>query len=239
METIKINKNSVKMVAHRGLSGLEIENTNPAFTLAGKHSYYGIETDIRRTVDGRFVICHDDNLNRIAGEDIKVETSTLEELLKVTLIDKNGGKNTKGIKLSLLEDYLEICKINKKHCVLELKSDFTDTEIQQIIEIIKGYDYLNEVTFISFLYSNLEKVRKFSPNQSAQFLFYNFSEEIISIVIKDRFDVDVKHTALDKEIINRLHENGLKVNCWTVNEKDRAEELVALGVDLITTNILE
>ena len=67
MDTIKINKNSVKMVAHRGLSGLEIENTNPAFTLAGKHSYYGIETDIRRTVDGRFVICHDDNLNRIAG----------------------------------------------------------------------------------------------------------------------------------------------------------------------------
>ena len=95
------------------------------------------------------------------------------------------------------------------------------------------------MTFISFLYSNLEKVRKFSPNQSAQFLFYNFSEEIISSVIKDRFDVDVKHTALDKEIINRLHENGLKVNCWTVNEKDRAEELVGLGVDLITTNILE
>ena len=46
MDTIKINKNSVKMIAHRGLSGLEIENTNLAFGLAGNHTYYGIETDI-------------------------------------------------------------------------------------------------------------------------------------------------------------------------------------------------
>ena len=34
------------MVAHRGVSGLERENTCPAFVAAGVKSYWGIETDI-------------------------------------------------------------------------------------------------------------------------------------------------------------------------------------------------
>ena len=46
MNTIKINKKNVKIVAHRGLSGIEVENTNAAFVAAGNRSYYGIETDI-------------------------------------------------------------------------------------------------------------------------------------------------------------------------------------------------
>ena len=43
------------MVAHRGVSKLERENTMPAFVAAGNRSYYGIETDIHITRDGRFI----------------------------------------------------------------------------------------------------------------------------------------------------------------------------------------
>ena len=71
MNTIKITKNSTKLVAHRGLSGIEKENTNAAFVAAGNRSYYGIETDIHRTADGRFVVCHDDDLKRVAGVDLR------------------------------------------------------------------------------------------------------------------------------------------------------------------------
>ena len=41
MNTIKIQKNLTKIVAHRGLSGIETENTNAAFIAAGNRSYYG------------------------------------------------------------------------------------------------------------------------------------------------------------------------------------------------------
>ena len=41
------------------------------------------------------------------------------------------------------------------------------------------------------------------------------------------------------ERIALLHENGITVNCWTVNDPMIAEDLVAMGVDYITTNILE
>lgn len=62
MDTIKIDKNNVKLIAHRGVSGIERENTAAAFVAAGNRSYYGIETDVHVTKDGKFVIIHDYNI---------------------------------------------------------------------------------------------------------------------------------------------------------------------------------
>lgn len=239
MNTIKFEKKSTQVVAHRGLSGIEKENTNAAFVAAGNRSYYGIETDIHRTADGRFVVCHDDDLKRVAGEDILVESTTLADLQNVVLFDKDGTKNREDLRPSVLENYISICKKYEKHCVLELKSDFTDEEIAEIINIIKGLEYLENVTFISFVYSNVVKIRKVVPTQSVQFLFTKFTDEIIANLIAARIDVDVYFKSLTKELIDLLHENGLKVNCWTVDDKEKAEELAAWGVDFITSNILE
>ena len=239
MDTIKYNKNATKTVAHRGLSGIETENTNAAFVAAGNRSYYGIETDIHRTADGRFVVCHDDDLKRVAGEDIAVETSTLADLQRVVLFDKDGTKGRADLRVSVLENYIGICKKYGKHCVLELKSDFTEEEIAKIIDIIKGFDYLENVTFISFGYGNLVKIRKILPAQSVQFLFSRFTDEIIERVIAARIDVDVYYKVLTKELIDLLHANGRVVNCWTVDDAEAAERLSAWGVDYITSNILE
>ena len=48
MDTIKIDSGSTRMIAHRGLSGLETENSIPAFVAAGNRGYYGVETDTDR-----------------------------------------------------------------------------------------------------------------------------------------------------------------------------------------------
>lgn len=239
MNTIKFNNISTKIVAHRGLSGIETENTNAAFVAAGNRSYYGIETDIHRTADGHYAVCHDDDLKRIAGVDLPVETTTLAELQSIVLFDKDGTKNRTDLRVSVLENYISICKKYGKHCILELKSDFTDEEIAQIIDIVKGFDYLESVTFISFVYSNMTKIRKVLPTQSVQFLFSKFDDEIIERVIAARIDVDVYYKALTKELVELLHANGLKVNCWTVDDKEAAERLASWGVDYITSNILE
>ncbi|MBR5314057.1 MAG: hypothetical protein IKU45_01440, partial [Clostridia bacterium] len=143
------------------------------------------------------------------------------------------------LRISTLENYISICKKYGKHSVLELKSDFTNEEIADIIGIIKELGYLENVTFISFLYSNLVKVRGVVPNQSVQFLFKDFSDKLIDRLIAEKIDVDVKFTVLNKDVIDLLHENGLKVNCWTVDSKSAAEKLVKMGVDYITSNILE
>ena len=239
MDTVKFDKKSTLVVAHRGLSGIEPENTNASFIAAGNRSYYGIETDIHRTADGRFVVNHDDTLSRVAGVDINVEEATLRELQAVTLFDKDGSLDRADLHPTTLESYIKICKKYEKHAVLELKSEFTDEETESFISIIKALDYLENVTFISFKYENLVKVRKILPNQSAQFLFSDFTEEIFENLKRDKFDVDIKHTLLSEELIARLHRANIKVNCWTVDNPEDAEKYASWGIDFITSNILE
>ncbi|MBQ8345283.1 MAG: hypothetical protein IJY42_03345 [Clostridia bacterium] len=239
MNTIKFQKGAVQMVAHRGLSGIETENTNAAFVAAGNRSYYGIETDIHRTADGRFVVNHDSTLKRVAGEHLVVEECTLAALQNVVLLDKDGTKDRADLRPCSLENYISICKKYEKHCVLELKSEFTEEETVRFLQIIEDLGYLEQVTFISFCYENLLKIRQLRPNQSVQFLFKTVTEERIERLAKDQIDVDIYYESLTEENIAAFHRAGLKVNCWTVDRAEVGERLAAWGVDYITSNILE
>ena len=239
MDTIKIEKNNTKIIAHRGLSGIERENTNAAFVAAGNRSYYGIETDIHKTIDGEFVVMHDSSLKRVAGIDIDVESSTLAEIQSIPIYDIDDIADRIDLRPTTLANSIKIGKKYEKRSVLELKGAFTDEDIKEIISIINSYEYLDNVTFISFEYKNLAIVKKLLPSQSVEFLFNDLTDKIIENVKRDGMNVDIYHNSLTKEKIDLLHSHGLTVNCWTVNEKERADDLIAWGVDYITTNILE
>ena len=81
MNTIKFrHPNKPLMVAHRGVSGLETENTCAAFVAAGNRSYYGIETDVHKTADGKYVVFHDDTTGRLAAENVTIEETDYDTL---------------------------------------------------------------------------------------------------------------------------------------------------------------
>ena len=113
MNTIKYDNKKTLTVAHRGLSGLERENTNAAFVAAGNRPYFGIETDIWRTADGRFAVNHDGNLQRVGGEQIAVENVTMGLSQDVVLFDMDGTKGRFDLRVPTLENYISICKKNE------------------------------------------------------------------------------------------------------------------------------
>ena len=239
MNTIKFEKGNVQIVAHRGLSGLEKENTNSAFVAAGNRSYFGIETDVRKTADGQYVLNHDAYFKRVAGENLVIAESSLALVQSVVLKDVDDTKNRTDLRPGTLQNYISICKKYEKTCVLELKDALTREDLEEMIEIIKGFDYLEHVVFISFEYENLTMLRSILPNQSAQFLDFTLDEALIEKAAADKLDLDIRFTSLTPELIEKAHAAGLKVNCWTVNTKEDGERLVSWGVDYITTNILE
>jgi len=164
-DTIKIqNHGNTKMVAHRGVSGLETENTAAAFIAAGNRSYYGVETDIYRTSDGNYICNHDGRSGRICEVDLVMEQSTLADLRALTLKDKDGKSDRGELKLCLPSEYRKICEHYGKVCVPELKSAFTLEEIKDIIDIFDGY--LDNTCFISFNYHNLELMKEVRPSRS-------------------------------------------------------------------------
>lgn len=60
----------------------------------------------------------------------------------------------------------------------------------------------------------------------------------LSVVERDAHPrgISCRHSLLDERVVRTLHERGILVVAWTVDDLDRARELVAWGVDGITTH---
>lgn len=240
MQTVLFeNKGRIGMIAHRGLSGLELENTCPAFVAAAVKSYYGIETDVHVTSDGKFILVHDDDLKRVAGIKMNVEKSTFEELRKVRMKDTDGKTERADLFLPTLEEYFSICKKYGKQSVLELKNEMAAEKVWEIAAIAEKMGWLNRVTFISFSWENLIKLRKKYPTANAQYLTETATDKEVDAMIENGIDADLCGYCVTKEKIARLHAAGRVVNCWTIDKLVHAELMKEAGVDYITTNILE
>lgn len=239
MNTVSVQHGNTLMVAHRGVSGLEKENTLSAFIAAGNRSYWGIETDVHRTADSRIIVIHDNNTKRVAGVELTVEETDFDTLRKVELLDIDGTPGRVDLHLPSLTEYIRICKKYEKNCVLELKTKFSDEDICRIIEEIRAEDYLDHVVFIAFARENLILMRKYLPEQTVQQLSTTMTEELFDFIKENRFDLDIDYKVLTEEWVKRLHDAGIRINCWTVDHPEDAERLISWGVDYITSNILE
>ena len=242
-DTVKLSdKKGVRMIAHRGVSGIERENTCPAFVAAGNRSYYGVETDVHCTADGKFVIIHDADLKRVSGGEVShnVEESDYGAVADVVLPDLDGSRVRRDIRVPQLAEYISICKKYDKYCVLEIKGGFKDEDIKRMIAEIIELDYLDRMIFISFSLYYCKLIRELLPNAKVQYLTsQEIDDKLIDLLLNCRLDLDIAHTHLTKENVERLHHYGIEVNCWTVDLVEYAEPLIEMGVDYITSDILE
>ena len=240
MNTIAFTKKgNIKMIAHRGLSGLERENTCPAFVAAGVKSYYGIETDVHVTADGKFIVIHDDDLKRVANVDMSVEGSTFETLRAVRFTDTDGVTKRNDLFLPTLEEYVAICRKYGKQCILELKNRMETEKVWELVAVVKDMGWFSHTTFISFSAENLLDIRKKYPDADAQFLTGDSSEKTLRFLIENGIDADFWEGCITKEVVDFLHTAGRTVNCYTIDTLQSAENMLAAGVDYITTDILE
>lgn len=239
MDTVKIKSKKTLMIAHRGVSGLETENTLAAFVAAGNRSYFGIETDVHVTRDGKFAIFHDDKTGRVAEVDLPVEKSDYALLAAFRLYDRGTTTPRCDLCIPQLADYIRTCKRYDKVAVLELKNRMETEQIGQIIDVIRKEEYLAKTIFISFSWENLEDVRSFEPGQTVQFLTGSCDDALIEKLASSKFDLDLERNAATKELVKALHKRGIRLNCWTVDNPAEAKKLVGWGVDFITSNILE
>ena len=239
--TVKISDHGhTLMVAHRGLSGIERENTCSSFVAAANRSYFGIETDVRQTADGKFVLSHDNDTLRNSGIQMTVSESTFEQIRSVRYKDRDGSLDRGDLMVPELKEYIKICKTYGKVCILELKGRFTEDMCRGISAVIREADYLDNIVFISFSWDSLVDMRKVCPDCKVQYLTNKSNPmDLIGRLAENGFGIDANWESLTEENVAALRENGITVNCWTVDDPEAAKRLIDWGVDQITTNILE
>ena len=100
-------------VAHRGYSNYAPENSLPAFELAGKIGFWGIETDICETSDGQFVCMHDDTLDRTTNGSGAISDYTLDDLSQFQIDYGNYLDTNENLKYLLLKNIFDMQYIRK------------------------------------------------------------------------------------------------------------------------------
>jgi len=223
-------------IAHRGKHDKYFENTLNAFKEAARGEYFGIETDIHLTKDNYWVVHHDPDFLSDGKKYVIAEMNRDE----VTKLHLDNDQDDKEAYIPLFEDYLKICKESGKRPIIEIKPKNPKAKyLKKLVKYIDAYMGIDNVHFIAFYPWPLIKLRMHyhSKVHLQQLLEEGHYKTLAKWAKFFKMDIDIEEKLLTQEMVDLFHKKKLKVNCWTVDEKDNLTKLEDMGVDYVTTNV--
>lgn len=232
----RLDNHFFRSIAHRGASGAAPENTLAAFSYAVDMGFWGIETDIQLTSDKKWVICHDNTIDRTSNGTGTVASKTLSNLKTYDFGNWYSPKFY-GERIPTLEEYLDICRLGNVVPYIEVKNAQTDAEIEGLVNIIKGFDMEDSSVIISFNLANLQKVRYVSQYLALGYVTSTFTQTNVNDTkaLGNAF-LDVSKSQINAANMKLAKDAGVQVEAWTVDTSREVRSLATLGVRGITTN---
>jgi glycerophosphoryl diester phosphodiesterase len=233
-----------EIIAHRGSSFLAPENTLAAVKLAWLERADAVEVDVWLTADGQIVALHDEDLRRTAGIDRSIHKIRLADLESID-VGRWKEKRFAGERVPTLRALLGTLPQGKRFFV-EIKCG--DEIVDELARVVRASPYPEAVVPIGFSLPTMRKVKQALPMCRVDGVF-DFEEDqegqlrptaddLIALAKEhslDGVDLDARGP-LTREFVAELKAAGLGVCVWTVDAPDRARELIAAGVEGITTN---
>lgn len=225
-------------VGHRGDRSEAPENTMPALELAlDRHSF--VETDVQLTRDGVPVLFHDVTMKRVTGDPRRVSELTLSELSE---LDAGAWYSDEfaGERIPTLAEFLdELEPRNHARALVELKADWTPKEVRTVVDLIEARGLRSRVVLQSFSVETLQSVQKVSPATPRIMLIRELPADPVPLarhlgVIG--FGTTAASVTAVPGALEAAHADGIAVLCYTLNSRERWQEVSELGVDGIITD---
>jgi glycerophosphoryl diester phosphodiesterase len=208
------------VIAHRGASAHEPENTLAAFRAAGAMGADGVELDVRRTADGALAVVHD------------VHLADARPVAEVAAADLPPS-------VCLLAAALDTCDgllVN-----IEIKADGPGGGVPlagPVVDVARVWG--GRALVSSFDPATVDAVRVAGPEiPTAQLTFLLDrppAAVVAAIVERGHGAWNPYHATIDEEAIALAHDAGLTVNSWTVDDPERIATLTAWGIDAVVSN---
>jgi glycerophosphoryl diester phosphodiesterase len=224
--------------AHRGLALEAPENTMLAFAKAIAAGAAYVETDVHASADGIAVIAHDPDLKRVAGRDVRIDQLTFAELRHIDLGDDqtfcslaealDGFPETRfniDIKSVAAAEPAAAAILAARASGRVLVSSFDERRRQAALRLLPGV--VSSSSARLFVLALLAGKVGLSP--------------VVRRALRGLVAVQVPEKALGLRVttarmIRLLHQHGVEMHVWTVNDPARMNELLDLGVDGIVTD---
>lgn len=203
------------LLGHRGARQYARENTITAFELALEHGCDGIEFDVRRTRDGRAIICHDAHLQ---GHDVARSTY-------LDLIETDPS-------LTCLEDV-----VGRFHAraflYIELKvGGLEDAVIRVLRESPPTHGYVVASFLPEVVLAMHERTLPYGEEGRAPLGLICRNQRQLSrwpeLPVKY---VMPRHSLVSRALVEELHSAGKTLITWTVNDEQKMRRMAELGVD--------
>lgn len=224
--------------AHRGASSIYPENTILSFEEAIKLGCDGIELDVHKSKDNVLVVIHDEDIKRTYKGKGLVKDYTLEELKKFKC-RKKGFEDNGLCGIPTLEEVIQLISDTSIFLNIELKTDVIHYENieEDVINLVKKYDLKNRVLISSFNHKSLEICKSIDSEIQLGALYSRRIKNVIEYAKSLQVDaIHPKLTLISKEIIDEAHNNGIKVNVYTVNRESSMKKLIDFKADGIFTD---
>jgi len=233
------------VVAHRGASAAEAENTLQAFEKAIASGADVVEFDVRMSADGVAVVMHDPDVGRTTDGHGLVRDLRLAQIKRLRIEASDGG----AAEVPTLEETLRCCS-GRVAVDVEIKNipgepDF-DAESEAAVEATLRT--LEEVAF-----SGRVLVSSFNPFSIAR--SRTLAPEVPTGLLSDR-DVEARAAAdyaraqghpwvlpffeqvqvAGPSLVAEVHATGMLLGTWITDDPAVATALMASGVDAVATN---
>ncbi|MDC7231594.1 MAG: glycerophosphodiester phosphodiesterase [Spirochaetales bacterium] len=244
-----------RSLAHRGNSVDFPENTEASFRSANEMGVDVIETDVRLMKDGEVLISHDPDLKRCAGDERLISSLTGDDLSSIDmgrLFTKDQGRTfphkDKGITPLLLRDALALFPETRFN--IDLKDPGSELA-EQTARIIQGASAEKRVCVGSFHHSSIKAFRRFLPETATSLsqkemlmviLFYRLGWSPAAVRRGRVRAVQIPEYAgpyrlIRPGFIRWCGAHNLVLQVWTVNEKEKMQQLFSEGVEGIFSDI--
>jgi glycerophosphoryl diester phosphodiesterase len=232
-----------RWIAHRGAGKLAPENTLAAFRLGASHGYRAFECDVKLSADGVPFLLHDDTLDRTTNAAGRAADRAWSELSR---LDAGGWHSAAyaGEPLASLQGLATWLRRNQHWLDLEIKPTEGDAErtghvVAAEVERLWAGDAMPPL-LSSFQPESLVAARETAPRLQRALLVDTDWPGWLDVALQLGCVAAItNHQLMDAALLQRLHGAGLRALVYTVNETDRSQALLAMGLDGIITDAVD
>ncbi len=211
-----------QILAHRGASGHQLENSRAAFRRAVQLEADGVELDVHATRDGALVVHHDPEVPGWGP----IARLTLEQLAPARLPN--------GEPLPLLTDVLEI--MGDRVVWIEVKA-LDPAFDAALLAAVDGAPAPRACGVHSFEHRIVERLGRARPDLRLGALLAARVMDPSGVLAAARARVLWQEwRMIDASLVEQVHSAGHEIVAWTVDAAREIDRLARLGVDAICTN---
>ncbi|MFE9609672.1 glycerophosphodiester phosphodiesterase [Streptomyces sp. NPDC006012] len=210
-------------IGHRGVMGVEPENTLRSFVAAQQAGLDAIELDLHLSKDGALVVMHDAEVDRTTDGTGPIAEKTLAELRAL-----DAGR---GERVPVFEEVLDAVKA-------PLQAEIKDvTAARALAEVMVRRDLLSRVEVSSFHDEAITEIARLVPGVRTALVAGRYGTDVVERAVTagaTTLCLDIRRLTL--EVVEHARRADLRIIGWVVNTQEHLRLVRALELDGATTD---